>query len=253
MKVVANIKDSICSLFDVLSDENGTYRIVTPLEYSGCGDKIVIRVRPLGSSDGYQIDENGETELYASMSNGDIETETIVRWSQELELISPVRLTDDGLIAVAPNQRLITPYIFRVAEAAQQLFALATSRPARRISDFKEQVADAVKSASEALGVDYHSDHLLDISGDFIADHVIETARPLIIIAASGIQRLLEAEIIHMQYQAEKKNALVIAAVESQKAVGIKQYERANYYTGKTVTFNTPDFISLIKSNSYLN
>ena len=51
-----------------------------------------------------------------------------------------------------------------------------------------------------------------------------------------------------MQYRVEKIPGTVIAAVESQKSVGTKQYERANYYTGKTVTFNPTDFESLIKS-----
>lgn len=248
MEVTANLKHAICALFEVHPDEAGVQRIVTPLEYSGSGDHVVVRVRP--TSDGYQIDENGEASLYASMADGDPSAESVLRWAQDLEGQSPVRLSDDETLqAFAYDERLIASYIFRVAESAQQLYALATSRPPRRISDFKEQVSKAVESAAASTGFSYESDVHLEISGDFVADHVISSSEsPLIIIAASGIQRLLEAEIIHMQYRAEKIPATVIAAVESQKSVGTKQYERANYYTGKTVTFNASDFGSLIKS-----
>jgi hypothetical protein len=248
MEVTANLKHAICALFEVHPDEAGVQRIVTPLEYSGSGDHVVVRVRP--TSDGYQIDENGEASLYASMADGDPSAESVLRWAQDLEGQSPVRLSDDETLqAFAYDERLIASYIFRVAESAQQLYALATSRPPRRISDFKEQVSKAVELAAASTGFSYESDVHLEISGDFVADHVISSSEsPLIIIAASGIQRLLEAEIIHMQYRAEKIPATVIAAVESQKSVGTKQYERANYYTGKTVTFNASDFGSLIKS-----
>jgi hypothetical protein len=249
MEVTANLKHAICALFEVHPDESGVQRIVTPLEYSGSGDRVVVRVRPTG--DGYQIDENGEASLYASMAEGDPSSETVLRWAQDLEDQSPVRLGEDEMLqAFAHDERLIASYIFRVAESAQQLYALATSRPPRRVSDFKEKVAEAVAATAKSVGLAYESDVPLDISGGFVADHVISsTETPLIIIAASGIQRLLEAEIIHMQYRAEKIPAVVIAAVESQKSVGgAKQYERANYYTGKTVTFSASDFGSLIKS-----
>ncbi|MGS1116893.1 hypothetical protein [Castellaniella sp. UC4442_H9] len=248
MEVTANLKHAICALFEVHQDEAGVQRIVTPLEYSGSGDRVVVRVRPM--SGGYQVDENGEASLYASMAEGDPTAESVLRWAQDLEGQSPVRLSEDEtLMAFAHDERLIAPCIFRVAESAQQLFALATSRPARRVSDFKEQVTKAVESAAAAAGFTYESDVSLGISGDFVADHVISSPdAPLIIIAASGIQRLLEAEIIHMQYRAEKIPATVIAAVESQKSVGTKQFERANYYTGKTVAFSASDFGSLIKS-----
>jgi len=247
MEVTTSLKQAICALFEVHQDELGVHRVVTPLEYSGSGDRVVVRVRP--TTTGYQIDENGDAALYASMAGGDASSEAVLRWSEGLDGQSPVRLSDDELlVAFASDERPIASYIFRVAEAAQQLYALATSRQPHHISDFKARVTRAVEAAAASTGFAYDSDVALNISGDFVADHVISTPTPLIIIAASGIQRLLEAEIIHMQYRVEKIPGTVIAAVESQKSVGTKQYERANYYTGKTVTFNPTDFESLIKS-----
>lgn len=247
MELTTNLKQAICSLFEVHDDEGGVQRVVTPMEYSGSGDRIVVRIRP--TTQGFLIDENGEAALYASMAGGDAGSEAVLRWADEMEGYSPVRLDeDDALTAFANDQRLIPSYIFRVAESAQQMYALSVSRPSRRASKLKDLVSKAVNDAAKLSGVTYQSDVTLPIAGDFVADHVIESKNPLIVIAATGIQRLLEAEIIHMQYRMEKAEGTVIAAVESQKSVGIKQFERANYYTGKTVTFNAPDFGVLLRS-----
>ncbi len=248
MELTLNLKHAICSLFDVHADEQGVQRIVTPLEYSGSGDRIVVRIRP--TTEGYQIDENGEAALYASMAGGDVGAEVVARWAEEMSGHTPVSFNEDEtLAAIARDERLVPSYIFRVAESAQQLYALASARPTRQASKLKEMVAAAVHDAACSMGVSYKSDVPLEIAGDFVADHIVETQTPLIIIAASGIQRLLEAEIIHMQYRMDKIPATVIAAVESQKSVGgTKQFERANYYTSKTVTFNSNHFESLVKS-----
>lgn len=247
MELTQTIKHSICSLFDVCADGNGVYRVVTPLEYPGTNDQIVIRVRV--RDDRFEIDENGEAALFSSMSDGDVESEAVARWLSDLEGMSTVSYSDEEVLyASTHDERMIPALIFRVAEAAQHLFALSTARQPRRLSAFKEQVADAVRAAADSIGFEYKSDVELPIAGDFVADHVISSPTPLIVIAATGIQRLLEAEIIHMRYLQEKKPAFVLAAVESQKSVGMKQFERANYYTGKTVSFNPTDFSALIAS-----
>jgi len=247
MELTRTIKQAICALFEVHSDENGVQRIVTPLEYSGSGDRIVVRVRP--EEHGFSIDENGESALYANMADGDVELESVQRWLAELPDHSPVSADENEILrAHAPDERLIPAYIFRVAEAAQNLYALATARQPRKESDFKIKVAQAVEAAAQKVGFKYGTDVELPIAGEFKADHVIYSPTPLIVIAASGIQRLLEAELIHMRYQQENMPGFVLAAVESQRAVGTKQFERANYYTGKTVSFNPLDFSTLIAS-----
>ena len=45
---------------------------------------------------------------------------------------------------------------------------------------------------------------------------------------------LLEAEVIRMQYLYTKQRGFVLAAAESEKVLGKKQFHRANYYLGKT-------------------
>lgn len=237
MEVKADLKRSICSLFEVHEDEGGVQRVVTPLEFAGSGDRVVVRVRPM--AEGFRIDENGEAAFFASFNGGDIESEQVARWAEELAAYSPVSLdADETLVAFAAEERLVAPYIFRVAEAAQQLHALATARSDRKTSDFKDRVSEIIISLAQQLGLPCKSDVELPIAGGLRADHVIETPRPMIVIAAPSATRLLEAEVIHMQYQTEQKPGMVVAVAESQAAVGRKQFERALYYTGKAVVFD---------------
>lgn len=232
--ITSNLKQAICSLFEVHADEGGVQRVVTPLEYPGSSDQIVVRVRP--KDDGFSIDENGEAAFYASLNGGDIDSGAVERWADELAL--PVQFTEDErLVAFAANEQLIAPYIFRVASAAQQLHSIATARTDRQSSVFPETVKKVVYEIAAALNVGVKSDVELPIAGGLKADHVIDTKTPLIVVTATSPTRLLEAEIIFMQYRADAKAGYILAVAESQGAVGKKQFERANYYTHKTVVF----------------
>jgi hypothetical protein len=108
-----NLNQELCSLFEVHADENGVRRIVMPLEYPGSKDQIVIRVRPSKNRDGFFIDENGDASLYASMSGGDIESDSVVRWADEISSYSPVQFTaEEKLVAFANKEELIAPLFF---------------------------------------------------------------------------------------------------------------------------------------------
>ncbi len=249
MVITSDLKRAICSLFEVHADEGDVQRVITPLEYPGSNDLIVVRVRPSSDGHGFVIDENGEAAFYASLNGGDVESEAVGRWAEELSLVSPVEFTEDEKIsAFASNERLIAPYIFRVAEAAQQLHAIATARVDRQASDFKERIKQIVQEIAIELKLPCNSDVELPIAGGLKADHVLGTNKPLIIIAATSSTRLLEAEVIYMQYRADKKPGYVLAVAENQATVGKKQYERAAYYTNKAVIFNQDAFSKLISN-----
>jgi hypothetical protein len=249
MELTKQLKQSICSLFEVHVDTNGVHRIITPLKYPGSGDHVVVRVR---RKDGrYVVDENGEACFYASMAGGDVSSAAMSRWSQDLAELGPARLCDDEVIRAVTNDEVdFAPYVFRVAEAAQQLFAVATSQAERQAhSDFKERLKAALQEISVELDLALRSDVELPIAGGLTADHVIETSKPVIVVAASSDTRLLEAEVIYMQYKMQKLNGYVLAIAESQKAVTIKQFERANYYTDKTVAFDAGNLKGMIASS----
>ena len=236
MELNKNLSHAICALFEVHEDENGVQRVITPLEYPGSNDKVVVRVRP---RDGYfQIDENGEAALYASMQGGEIDSEAVARWSEDLQSTCGVSLEDgEQLQAEVTDPQRVAPAIFHVAAAAQQMFALATSYKERAASDFKDRVAQVVIEVAKALALPLRSNVELPIAGNMVADHVIDHSTPLIIIAASSTARLLEAEVIHMQYLYTRQPGFVLAIAESEQAVSKKQFIRANFYTGKTVPF----------------
>lgn len=246
MVIASDIKTRVCSLFNVLEDEAGVQRIITPFEYSSTGDAVVVRVRSRDDG-GFVIDENGEAALNASMAGGDIDCDAVQRWLEDQRLLSTVVFDDDVLYAIAQNELEIAPAIFRMAEAAQQLFTLATSRATRHASDFKARVAEVFDAAAADFEFSYEADFELPIAGGMHADFYIPSQRPLIVIAANSLSRLLEAEIIHMQYQLSKRPGMVVAVAQSQSAVGKKQFERANYYTDKTVSFNPNDMRQLIE------
>lgn len=238
MVLGADLKQKICSLFEVIEDEQGIQRVVTPLEFPLSGDRIVVRIRPHENEGQYLLDENGDAAFYASMVGGDTTSDAVARWSEDLRFSSPVTFDEDKISVIASSEEHIAPYIFRVAEAAQQLFALSTSRVIRQASDFKARLAEVFEQAAREFDFIYDTDVELPIAGGMRADFVVKTNRPLIVIAANSLTRLLEAEIIHMQYQLSKRPGNVVAVAESQTAVGKKQFERANYFTDKTVSFD---------------
>jgi hypothetical protein len=241
---IEDLKRAICALFEVHADEDGVQRVVTPLEYPGSGDQVIVRVRPFGRA--WRIDENGEAALYASLAGGDLDAEVVGRWAEDL--LPPIGFGEDEMIsAMVTEPRLVTASIFRVASAAQQLFALATARADRQHSDLKDRVADIVRSLAVELKVKLESDVQLPIAGGLQADHVLALEKPLIVVVATTAARLLEAEIIHMQYRADRRAGTVLAVAESQASVGKKQFERAGYYTGKTVVFDEDAFPDLIE------
>lgn len=247
MELTTDLKKAICALFEVHEDEGGTQRVVTPLEFPGSHDHVVVRVRPRGMH--WEIDENAEASFYARMTGGDVDGDNMRLWANELERNTGVALDDEEKLLVSVHdQRLIAPMILNVASAAQQLYALATSHKEREASDFKGQVAAIVTEVCQSLGAEVSHNARLPISGDLEADHVIGgAARPIIVITATSAKRLLEAEVIHMQYQLSNTPGFVLAVAESQKAVGVKQFNRANYYTGKTVQFSPFDFAQLLR------
>lgn len=245
MDFAPGLKQTICALFEVHEDSASVQRIVTPLEYPGSNDKVVIRVRQ--RPHGFEIDENGEAALYASMYGGDVDSDLVQRWAEELSQTAGVDYSDETLIASLSDQRLIAPTIFLVAAAAQQLFALATSHKERAANDFKDRVAEVVAEIAGALNLPHRSNVELPFAGNMVADHVIDHTTPLIIIAASSTTRLLEAEVIHMQYLYTREPGFVLAIAESELAVGKKQFKRANFYTGKTVDFSPPDLKQLLR------
>ena len=78
-----------------------------------------------------------------------------------------------------------------------------------------------------------------DESQSILVDAYLVAPRPIMIIAATTTLRLMEAEMVFLDCSRRKEPAYVLALVEDARAIGIKQYTRANYYTDKTVEFTS--------------
>jgi hypothetical protein len=233
----SELKHSICSLFTVLEDQGGVQRVVTPIELGAGSDAVVVRVRPLGDG-AFQVDENGEAALHATMAGGDVESDAVERWLEDICSTHIMSFKDEVLSVTAYDKKDLALSILRVAQAADQLYALSTSRAARQESDFKNRLSKAIEDAASEYHFGYEVDVELPIAGNMHADFVINSSRPMVVIAANSLTRLLEAEVIHMQYKLLNRRELVVAVAESQAAVGKKHFERASYYTDKTVSFD---------------
>lgn len=107
---------------------------------------------------------------------------------------------------------------------------------------------DIVQEVARDAGVEYRQDVPVDESGSLMVDVYIASPTPLMVVAATSIQRLMEAEIIWLDAAHRREPAYVLATVESAQAVGISQYTRANYYTDKTVEFASPALRNLVSS-----
>lgn len=243
----ASLKRSICRLFDVVDDEQNVKRVITPLEFAKTGYAVVVRVRPLEEGK-FLIDENGDAAMFASMSGGETDSDSVGRWVADLDC--GLTFADDVVSIQVDTEDAIAPGIFRVAETAQQLFAIATSRANRQTSDFKSRVAAVFEKAALEHGIHYDVDVELPFAGGMEADFVLHAERPLIVIAANSLPRLLEAEIIHLQSQRHNRKEMVVAVAESQAAVGKKHFERANYFTDKTVSFDPENMLQLLTQHA---
>jgi len=119
------LHQALAASFEVHQDDD-VLRIVTPLEYLGTGDHVVVRIRPTAS--GYVIDENGEAAFHASAHGGDVDSDAVRRWAAAAEAQTHIRYADETLSIASADERLIATGILHVAAAAQQLFTIAAAR-----------------------------------------------------------------------------------------------------------------------------
>jgi hypothetical protein len=247
MALTLDFKRSLCGLFDVQATDDGM-RVVTPLCYRAEGDQIVVRVRRLPDG-GWRLDENGEAAFNASLSGAPIESDAMARWADGLNEQGRVTfdLEAEELSSHVFEETQLAPAVLRLAEAAHELYSVATAaRVDRKAGDLKQRVVTAAVEAALRMKRPYATDVELPISGGFVADVYIESDIPLIVIAAATTPRLLEAEITHMQYRAQRLPGYVLAVVDANQGIPRKQVERANYYTGKTVSYAHRDLEQFI-------
>lgn len=225
---------ALCSRFTwVPTDEGG--HLVTPWRYDD-GDQVVVFARREGP--GWRLDDNGEGLLRLAMAGVDPDSERVRSRLAAFPRLLAVHLLDDGeTLSATASADAVADAALAVAEASTQIQGLATLRQIRQPSDFRERVTLIVEEVARTYHAVTQRDVPVDESQSILADVYVRTPTPLIVIAASTPQRLLEAEILWLDAARRQQPAYVLATVESAQAVGLAQYTRANYYTDKTVEY----------------
>jgi Domain of unknown function DUF1828 len=131
MNVQTDIKQCICGLFEVTGTEDNGWCVVTPMQYTGSNDHVVVHIQQ--AANGWTLHDHGEAILNANLLGFDTATEALERWASDLNDHGPVCYAAETelLSASTNNHNLFAPYLFRVAEAALGLFTIAT-QPGRQ-------------------------------------------------------------------------------------------------------------------------
>ena len=77
-------------------------------------------------------------------------------------------------------------------------------------------------------------DQMIEETGFLMADAVLGVEKPLVVIAATSVERLMEAELLPPA-PPDQSSSRLCAVVPSAKSIGAKHFSRANYYTDKTL------------------
>lgn len=224
------LRHLMCGKFDI-REEDGVLLLRTPFGLD-FGDDLVIRVRPKGS--GFQVDDNGETWLSLLMNGTAPDPDRV----QDVKGAVDLDQEDGTLLVCVPTTSELADAIFRVTSASIRVHATFRPRGRAEPSDLKERVVSLLTEVAQEEGVILRLDEIVDETGVLAADAILGEEAPLIVIAASSVERLMEAELVFLRRQMLQRRGYVLAVVSSSQAIGRKHFSRANYYTDKTLEFD---------------
>lgn len=228
------MKLSLCRDFTVVETEYGA-RVLTPFRFPD-HDQVVVWVKR--EAHGFSLDDNGEAALRLASDGVDVDGERVQAWLETLPAYLGVRWDElSEMLVTTATEKTLEEKILAVAQASIQLSALSALRQERSQSDFKAKVLEVLAEIGQELDFGIELDAQTDESGHFVADALLKTARPVAVVVATTVQRLLEAQLMWFDAKHRKTGLYVLALVENAPALGNKQYTRANYHTDKTVEF----------------
>ncbi len=220
----------LCGAFQI-TQEDDTLLVHTPfgLDFN---DDLVLRLRPDGAA--LRVDDNGDTLLALALSGVAPDAERVLELAPGVEFDE-----DDGSLIVRPaSQERIADAVFSLVGAALRVHGACRPRTRPAPSDFRERVLAALEGVAIEAGVTMRTDQVVEEAGSLTADAVLGDASPLLVIAATSVERLMEAELIYLRRQLGHAPGFVCAVVPSAKLIGQKHYSRANYYTDKALEFD---------------
>lgn len=227
---LAELRQAMCGAFRV-EEEEGVMLVRTPFGLD-FGDDLILRVRP--EIGGYRVDDNGDTLLALALDGAAPDGDRVLEVAGDIDF-DP----DDGsLVARVKNGKEVAEALFKIAGAALRVHAACRPRARSAPSDFKERVVDLLAELAVEMHVSIRLDEVVEPNGSLTADVVIGDKIPFIVIAASSVERLMEAELLYLRRQITQRPGYICAVVPSMRAIGPKHFQRANYYTDKAVEFD---------------
>jgi hypothetical protein len=237
------MKPDLCKEFKVRTVEGG-FLVETPLAYFD-NDRIVVFARQ--QLDGsFRLSDNGEAAERLTFDNVDPSSSRIAAWLSEISRMRRVEWDEDEQeLWMCVEEPGLVKGIFAVAEVAAQLQAMTVMRSQRVDSTFKSEVLELLREAAEEAHVEVRFDIPILPGNHFTVDAYFATKKPLAVIVAGTRERLLEAELLWSTARRANDPTVVYAVVESFRSVGMREAERAGYFTDKVLSFR--DFESQLK------
>lgn len=228
------LRQVLCGAFEISEDE-GVLLVRTPFGLD-FGDDLVLRVRP--DEAGWRVDDNGETLLGLALNAVAPDAPRLAELAEGVDMDD-----EDGVLSCScDSPDAVQRAVFQLTGASLRINGACRPRARPLPSDLKARVIELLAEVANQAGVGISIDQVVEEAGSFVADAVLHAAQPLIVIAATSVERLMEAELLCLHRRAQRLPGYICAVVPSAKAVGQKHFSRANYFTDKALEFDVGMF-----------
>lgn len=239
------MKPDLCRDFEVVAD-NGGWRVVTPWRY-GDRDRVVVWAVP--TDGGWRVDDNGEAAFRMALDGGDLDGQRVRAWLSSVPaMLGASWNPDEQRLEAFSDEKKLAGSIHAVAEVSALLGSLSLARETRMSSTFKEEVISMLHEVSQETGIEARFDIPLDQRQLLMADCLFLSKRPLAIIVAGSVERLLEAELAWSEARRTGDQTRIIAVTEGDGAgIPRRRIDQAQFFTDKTLPFR--GFETLLHQN----
>jgi hypothetical protein len=239
------MKPDLCRDFEVHADDGG-WRVVTPWRY-GDRDRVVIWAVP--TNGGWRVDDNGEAAFRMALDGGDPDSQRVRTWLSTVPpMLGASWNPDEQRLETFPDEKNLASSIHAVAEVSALLGSLSLAREARTPSTFKDEVIAMLHEVSKETGIEARFEVPLDQRQVLVADCLFLSERPLAIIVAGSVERLLEAELAWSEARRTGDQTRIVAVTEGDGAgIPRRRIDQAQFFTDKTLPFR--GFEILLRQN----
>lgn len=239
------MKPDLCRDFEVHADDGG-WRVVTPWRY-GDRDRVVIWAVP--TDHGWRVDDNGEAAFRMALDGGDPESKLVRTWLSNVPaMLGASWNPDEQRLEAFPDEKNLASSIHAVAEVSALLGSLSLAREARTLSTFKDEVISMLHEVSRETGIEARFEVPLDKRQVLIADCLFLSERPLAVIVAGSVERLLEAELAWSEARRTGDQTRIVAVTEGDGAgIPRRRIDQAQFFTDKTLPYR--GFETLLRQN----